>query len=298
MTNMRMFQFAVLTATVFGTVPALAQTQGKANDINHFISAGAGIAHPSVTGAVGSNPAGQIYYSGLLLNYGVAIDDSNSGRIGQSGRIIGGNGFFGATIGLSDYESFQYNNKNGILGSTVERGTLFEAGWAGFIPASRFSFGASISKPIQGGRIVPNGNTSESFSPSSTYKENGLGVNLGIIFDPRGPSRLGLTAYQVADQFDTMGFGFAHDFTPNVTVVFDGTYTRGSKSLNFIPALAFAHPSFQASLGYGFAGMGDGWAWGREGVNAGVGFSFLKSMTFDASYHQTQRFSVGVTARM
>ncbi len=292
-----LFVFIATFGATLATSTAWAQVEGKANDINHFISAGAGIAHPSVQGAIGSNPAGQIYYNGILLNYGLATDDSGSGDIGLGGLIVAGNGFFGATLGVSEFEPYQYNNKDGKLGRTVDRGTLFQAGWAGYIPASRFSFGASISAPIQGGRIVALGGSNTVNQPVSEYK-NGVGLNFGMIFDPRGPSRLGITAYQLADHFDTLGFGYAHDFLPSLTFVFDGTYTRSSKSLNFIPALAFAHPLFQASVGYGFAGLGDGWSWGREGINAGVGFSFLKSLTFSASVFQVQKVNINITARM
>ncbi len=288
---------AFVIAAVTSTSSAWAQVDGKSNDINHFISAGAGIAHPSVQGAIGSNPAGQIYYSGMLLNYGIATDDSGSGNIGLSGLLIGGNGFFGATLGVSEYEPYQYNGKDGKLGNTVDRGTLFQAGWAGYIPQSRFSFGMSISAPIQGGRVAAYGNNTTAIQPLSEYK-NGVGLNFGMIFDPRGPSRIGVTAYQLADKFDTLGFGFAHDFLPSLTFVLDGTYTRSSKSLNFVPAIAFAHQLVQASIGYGFAGLGDGWSWGREGINASIGFSFLKSLTFSASLYQVQKVNIGITARM
>lgn len=262
---------------------------------SHTLMAGAGIAHPSGTTAIGTNPAGLIYNHGMRLSHGSAIDDSRSGVIGQQGLVIGGNGFFGAALGISDYENSAAAPSGG---PTVGAGTVFQGAWAGHIQKSRFAFGMSLVAPITGSRVVPSGGSTTSVQPQTTFKNNGVGINAGVIFDPMGSTRFGFTAYQVSDGFENFGLGFAHDLLDNVTFVVDVAYTKSSKSMDVIPGLNFSTQYFSISGSYGSKLMGDGWAFARDGFSGGIGFTMLKELSITATYHQVQAFMLGLTAQM
>lgn len=289
----------VLTLILFFAIAPSAFAQGvravKGGNYSHTLMAGGGIAHPSATTAIGTNPAGLIYNTGMRLSHGSAIDDSRSGTIGQQGLLLGGNSFFGAAVGISDYQNTAAD-PNGF--STVGSGTLFQGGWAGHIQKSRLAFGMSLVAPITGGRIVQNSGSSTANQPAPSFTNQGAAVNAGVIFDPFGSTRFGFSLLGMSGGIETIGFGLAFDIVDNVSLVGDLIYSKSSKSMDVIPGLNFSTQYFSLSANYGSRMMGDGWTYGREGFGGGIGFTAMKELSVTVQYHQIQKFMVELTAQM
>ncbi|MBL7716126.1 MAG: hypothetical protein JNL01_11735 [Bdellovibrionales bacterium] len=288
-----------ISFVVFFVLGSSAWAQGvravAGGNYSHTLMTGLGVAHPSATTAIGTNPAGLIYNNGMRLSHTSAIDDTRSGVIGQQGLLVGGNGFFGAALGISDYENLAAD-KSGF--PSVGVGTLAQAGWAGHIQKSRFAFGMSIVAPLTGSRMIVNSGSSTVNQPLPSYSDRGASVNAGVIFDPMGSTRFGFTAYQFGDKFESFGLGFAHDMLDNFTFVVDISYSKASKTAEVVPGINFSTPYFSLAAAYGSKFMGEGWGYARDGFSGGIGFTMLKELSITASYHQVQAFTLGLTAQM
>lgn len=233
----------------------------------HLLSVGAGIASPSMTSALGENPAGLVFNHRFRFLAQAATENDDFSPIGVGGGLFAGNGSVGAGLTLLGFES----------GSMV-------LGWglAAEIPGLDLSWGFTGSHVIAGsGQAVAAGSS--------------FGLDTGILLNGKGKSRFGFTLFDVLDNIDAIGAGWAYDLSSAATFALDGAYGTGAKTIAIKPSLGIRLPGFHIASGYGFGVSGDGGNRIRDGVSLAVGIPFGKNFAIQAYYNQIARYYAGLT---
>jgi hypothetical protein len=249
---------------------------GSVREENHILSVGGGIASPSVTSALGENPAGLSNNQTSKILGQMAAGNDELNPLGYGGGFFFGNGSVGGGVALQGFN----NNTNGSTGSIL----LLNWGLAADIPGLNIAWGFTGTRTIR---------------KSGEVRGTGSGttwcVDTGIIFNPKGDSRVGFTLFQVLDDIDAVGAGWAYDLSAWATFALDATYTTTAKTTVAKPALSIQLPGFQISSGYGVRVQGDNWSWIRQGLSLGVGVPLGRTLGFQAYYNQLALYYGGLT---
>src|SRR5690606_25865707 len=79
----------------------LAHAIGSGGERNHLLSVGAGISSPSVTTAIGENPAGLVNNQRFKLLAAAYSENSDFDPLGYSGTVFTGTGSVGVGLGYA-----------------------------------------------------------------------------------------------------------------------------------------------------------------------------------------------------
>jgi hypothetical protein len=252
---------------------------GGSGEQDRMITVGGGVSSPSVTSALQENPAGLTSnQSGKLLFEGATANDQFN-PIGYGGGFFTGNGSVGAGITLQNFN----NLANGGAGSL----TLLSWGLAADIPNIDMAWGFTGSYTL-----------SQSGNVSGPGTSGAWGVNTGVIFNPHGSSRVGITAYQLQNGVDAVGAGYSLDASPWATLAVDGTYDLGSKTTVIKPALGLHISGFQIASGYGVRAQGSGSSWIPQGWSLGLGVPVGPNFSIQASYNQLAHYYAALTVSL
>lgn len=248
-------------------------------EIAHVLSIGAGISSPSVTSALVENPAGLVYNQQTKFLGETAATNASLNPIGLGGLFFLGNGFVGGGLGVQTF-SGQGNNAGNI--------SIFNFGIAAKATGLNVSIGATGSYVI-------------SQSGNATAYANGttLDSNIGMIFNPDGDVRFGVTAFDVLNGVDALGAGIAASASDWATFSLDGSMDAKSGNGKTIkPAMGIHLMDFQFTLGYGLGLDNLDTNWIRRGTAFGMGIQLGMEAHLQFYYNQLALYFVGLTIRL
>jgi hypothetical protein len=262
--------------TLSSSARASSYSSSSGSEEDHLLSVGGGIASPSVTSALGENPAGLSNNRSFKLLGAAAAGNNKLNPLGYGGGIFFGNGSVGGGVALQGFN----NNTDGASGNVL----LLNWGLAADITGLNIAWGFTGTHTI---------------SRSGTVRGTGSGttwcIDTGLIFNPKGDSRVGVTLFQVLDEVDAIGLGWAYDLSPWATFALDGSYTTSAKTTIAKPSLYIRLPGFHISSGYGVRVQGTEWSWIRQGLSLGIGIPVNHSFTIQGYYNQLAEYYGGVT---
>jgi hypothetical protein len=245
-------------------------------ETDHLLSVGGGISSPSMTSALGENPAGLIYNQSFKLLTQVASGNEQLNPLGYGAGIFAGNGSVGGGMVLQGF-----NNQTGTTSGNV---LLLNWGLAAEFPSINMAWGFTGTRTI---------------SATGDVRGTGSGttwcVDTGVIFNPRGSNRIGATIYQLLDDVDAVGLGYALDPSPWATFAVDASYTTKARTTVVKPSLSFHLSKFQMSSGYGLRVQGTEWSWIRQGLSLAVGFEVTPHFSIQAYYNHLAQYLAAVT---
>ncbi len=227
----------------------------------NLLSIGAGIASPSVTSALGENPAGLVSNETPKLLGVISTENNSWDPLGYGGFFFTGNGAVGAGIGVQNY-------------SGAASGSALQFGVAAEITQIATTIGASGSYALSNG-------VSDRF-----------GADLGLQFNSRGPFKVGLAAFNVNGGVDSFGAGLSYDANTNARIVIDGSVNNDFKGLRLKPALGITVQKFQITYGYGIDVSKDATSFIRTGSALGLGYEFAQSFQLQGYYNQIAKYYV------
>lgn len=233
-------------------------------DATHSISLGAGIANPAATQAIGENPAGLVYNMGNDLIFFGESESSRLKPLTFGGALFSGNGMVGTGLTLT---RDQGNNR-----SQLGFGLAADARSLGF------AVGASGHYRVSGLKV------GEDF-----------GADAGVLFNPMGRARLGVTAFDVTQNISALGGGFAYDLSRSAVFVVDATTDKKLKGLAVKPALGVSADSITLTYGYGYQVDKTGSTRViRLNSSVGLGIEFTKGISLEAYYNQVAQYYAGL----
>lgn len=263
-----------------GTVPpAFAYGERAIIDENqHALSLAAGIASPAMVTSLSENPAGLHYNSSTKFQVSLATHSSAFNPFGLDGHFFTGNGWVGAGIGVATYNQF-------VSGS-------------GSLALLDFGLGAEISALNMAVGIAGQYTLGSAGNVWGTNGGTTWGGNIGLLFNPRGPLRIGITGYQVLAGLHAIGAGVAYELNPWADFAVDGTLNPSSSALALKPELGIHLSNFQMNVGYGFQIVGSSWTWLRTGLSFAVGFHLNYNLMLQAYYNHLALWAFGATIRL
>ncbi len=247
----------------------------------HLLSVGAGISSPSLTSSLGQNPAGLFFIQQTKLLGAIGFTNSNFNPVGFGGLVFLGNGSVGGGLGIQTFNGVGNN-----AGSIV----LLDFGLAAEIPSLNLSIGATGS--------YLSGSSGTVLAPGGAYGP--LGLDLGILYNPRGDVHFGLTTFQVQAGIEAIAAGLSAEATQWATFAVDGAIDpKGWGGTTLKPAMGIHLSDFQISFGYGFAL--DNAAipnWIRRGGSLAVGFKINWQVHVQAYYNELALYYFGLTVNL
>jgi hypothetical protein len=272
---------AFLGATILGSTNLFAYESDRYNrrtsEDDRYLSVAGGISTPSITSALGQNPAGLIFNNQAKVLVDVASGNDNFNPLGYGGGFFTGNGSVGGGIALQGYNS-QYDHSAGNL-------LLLNWGLAAEFTDLNLAWGFTGTYTIANTGVGQGAGTSG----------GAWGLDTGIIFNPHGTSRFGLTAFQVVGGVDAWGAGYSYDPSPWATFTVDGIYAVYSKTSILKPGLSIHVSGFCLTSAYGYKFDGAGWGWMSEGLSVGVGFPIGYKWAVQGYYNQISKYFIGIT---
>jgi hypothetical protein len=243
-------------------------------ETGHILSTGAGISSPSVTSALGENPAGLVYNHQTKFLGALSGGNSSFNPLGVGGLFFLGNGFVGGGLGIQNYDS-QGNGAGSMR--------YFQYGMAAFVQGINIAFGASGSYTLLDG---------------GGSGGNHWGLDLGMIYNPKGDVRLGVTAFNAIDGINAIGVGVAADVSTYATFALDASTTPQGSGRTLKPAMGIHLMDIQLNLGHGIAIDNDASSWIRRGTSFGLGFRLSPAIHLQAYYNQIAQYYAALTIRM
>jgi hypothetical protein len=133
---------------------------------------------------------------------------------------------------------------------------------------------------------------------SQPGNEKNSGVNIGAIFNPRGSTRVGVTAFQVLNNVDAVGVGIAADASSWATFALDGAANTKMNGKVIKPGMEIHLMDFQFAVGYGISLDSYSSAWIPDNTSFGVGIRFSSTIHLQAYYNQLALYYLGLTVKM
>lgn len=232
---------------------------GGSEGVN-LLSIGAGISSPSVTSAIGENPAGLIANQTTKLLVSGFSENSSFDPLGLGGTMYFGNGTVGAGLGYQKV--------------TDGGGSAMVFGLAGEITAMNLAFGAAGSYQL-----------SDGFADR-------LGLDLGLQFNARGPLKFGATAFNVNGGVNSYGAGVSYDANPSARLVIDASVNDDFEGLRLKPALGVTVQKFQITYGYGIEIDDTASSFIRGGSALGLGYEFGRNFHLQGYYNQIAKYYI------
>lgn len=238
----------------------------------HNLSYGAGFASPSQTNALFENPAGLMYNQAFKILAQGVTNSSDFSVPGASLGLFMGNAFVGGAL------TFDFAAP--IVGGTM--GTL-NAGIGTLISPLNLAFGVSASYAIWNvtGR-------------STNLANNAIwGINSGLLYNPQGEWRIGLTGNQLGTGNECVGLGFAWDPGDWATLALDASkFVRGD-GIALKPGLGLHFYNFQMTMGWGIPLQVGAYSM-RTGPELGIGVRFSYNVHLQAYYNHLSLYQVGL----
>lgn len=234
-----------------------------------IFSAG-GIASPGGHSAIFTNPAGFVYLTGFSINLGAgSVNNDFSSPTVEGDLYYGKPGFglgFGTFGGLhsSDPEFAHY-------------GTGF------YFNSLKTAIGV-------------NGISSMSPLGSSNV------FNVGVLINPAGRGRVGLTVRDVGGGIAELGAGVAYDIAHGLTILSDATMTKQFTQIAIKPGIEISGAMAALTVSYGLSlnngNSGDSSGFNSEeltqNLSAGVSFHLGQTLQLKAYYQQLNKYDVSV----
>ena len=260
--------FLLALFTALAAPPAGAAGSGEAT---HLISAGAGIASPSLTSALTENPAGLSYNQGFRLLGAGSTQNSDPG-ISQLGLgAYFGNGTLGGAIQLdSDMSS-------GASGQSFSNRSNLSLGFAADVKSLNTSLGLSCGAAL-----------GSSFSLSCS--------DFGAIYNPTGTTRVGVELITSGTP-TLIGAGIATDASKDVTLALDAGADWNGNGLGLKPGVVVRASSLQLAAGYGFSLDNGATSFITKDISVGLGLDAGKSFHVQAYYNQLAKFYLGAALK-
>ncbi len=238
----------------------------------HALSYGAGVASPSTTTSITENPAGLVFNQEFKILLEGVTNTYVFDTVGAGGTLYMGNGFVGGGLGLNTFSN--------TATAPFTQGIL-NAGIGVLISPINLSIGTSFHYAIW--------NTTGAGTFWGTNANWGL--TAGLMLNPNGPFRAGLTAYQIGTGAEYVGLGVAADPSDWANITVDATqYIRGA-GMVLKPGIGIHLFNFQMGLGYGIplivGGMGT-----STGPQIGIGGRFGQNFRVEAYYNQLALISL------
>lgn len=260
-------------------LPSLVWAYGMDDfEMGHVLSVGAGVSSPSVTSALGENPAGLMYNQQTKFLGEAALTNHSLNNLGMGGLFYLGNGFVGGGLGIETFNG-QGNNAGSL--------TLLNFGVGALIEGLNLSFGASGTYTVS-----QNGATNGTGSGSIWTG------NIGLLYNPNGPFRVGATAFHLASTDRAIGLGLAADASTWATFALDGTMNMNGTGPIIKPAMGIHLKDFQCTLGYGLPLDSTATNWIRQGGSLGVGVRLSMNFHLQAYYNHLALYYFGLTIRI
>jgi hypothetical protein len=257
----------LMAVVLFQTLPtqALAMTGGETE---HLLSVGAGIASPSITSAIGENPAGLVNNQRLkLLASAYSAGNDSFDPLGYGATLFTGTGSVGLGLG------YQGRTGDGTTGSLVY-------GLAGEISALKMALGVAGSFALEdqggGGRV---------------------GLDVGALFNSKGDLTFGVTAFGVEGGPDAYGAGIAYAMRSGARLALDAGVNNDLEGLRIKPGLLVSVDKIQLAFGYGLKVTDGGGSHIGDGLSLGLGFELGQNFHFQAYYNQLAKYFLGLTFR-
>ncbi len=248
-------------ATLAALIPSYALAVGDP-EVNHSLSIGGGISSPSITSALVENPAGLGHNRRFNLLASAVSDDDDHDHVGLGGHLYLGNGSIGAGLGLQNYST--------TGGRTDHK--IFNYGAGLIVDPLDIAIGAAAATRL---------------GDSSTAA---FSTNVGALFNPRGTTRLGFTAFDINHQFNQWGAGIASDIDPAATFAVDFSTNKGRRAKTIKPSLGIHLADLQLVAGYGIKLDDDAGSWIRRGSSFGIGLKLTRNALLQAYYNQLSLF--------
>jgi hypothetical protein len=249
-------------------------------ETGHILSIGGGVSSPSVTSSLGENPAGLAYNHQTKLLGALAGANSSFNPMGTGGLFFLGNGYVGGGLGVQSFSSQRSDNNTSSI-------TLFTYGIAAYITGLNISFGASGSYAFQGG-----GNA------GGTGASTPWGLDLGLIYNPKGEVRFGASAFNVVNGVNTIGVGIAADASTYATFALDATADQNINGKTIKPAMGIHLMDFQFTLGYGVRLDEVASNWIRQGGSFGLGLRLTPMIHLQGYYNHIAQYYGALTIRL
>lgn len=250
-----MLKKSLILSALFPFLSLTAWAASNKAETAYLLSAGAGVSAPSLYNGTRDNPSAVAFNSGVRLQaLGIAWSPTFN-PITTGVHLILGNGTVGGQVGM----------EMAIPGaiSPVVRGAI-----AGYIKAIKTAVGLNCQVSLASAVSVSCG-------------------NLGLLFNPEGTLRGGLTLGLAGLFGGAAGFpvaaGAALNLAQMFTLALDAGTTIGGAAagVSLVPALGFRIAMVQLSAGYGFS-IGSAAA---SGFTAGAGVLLGKSFHLMAHYN-------------
>jgi len=261
--------FALLL--VFTSTPALARSSyggygSGTYETSHLMSAAAGIASPSATTSLFENPAGLVYNEDFKLGLAGASSNNQFNPIGASGTLYLGNGLVGGAIGAQTFSAYQ--NNAGTVG-------LVNYGLAVDIRPLGFALG------VAGSYLVQTLGAGAGVNPAAPW-----GLNVGIIGNPTGEVRGGITAFDVLGGVSALGAGLAWDPNGFATLAVDATTNLQFQGTTVIPGISIHVSAVQLKAAYGFGVDNFAGSYARRGGTLGLGIQMSPYFHWQFYYNE------------
>ena len=251
---------------------------GSNDEATHLLSIGGGVSSPSMTsGLIGENPAGFMYNNQTRFLGELGWTNSQLSPLGAGGLMFFGNGQVGGGLGVQNFTG---------QGDTAGDLTLLVFGIGSEIPNLNIAFGAT------GSYVLSNNGVNNGMGSGGNWN-----TDLGILFNPRGDIRGGITAYEVIGGVQAIGAGIAADANSYATFSLDGTSSTLGHSKVLKPALGLHMSDFQIAFGYGIHldDYGDNWI--RRGTSLALGVRVTPNVHIQFYYNQLALYyaAIGIT---
>ena len=124
-------------------------------------------------------------------------------------------------------------------------------------------------------------------------------VDAGITFNPKEKSRFSLAVFQILNNIDAVGAGYALDLGKSATFVIDGAHTTSQGTIILKPGINMALDNFQLSSSFGFRVLKQsGWTWIRPGLTAGLGVNVNDRIRIEGYFNHFARAMGTLTVRL
>lgn len=274
---MHILKFGIgLALLVLGAVaPARAL---QYNDLErHFtLSTAYGVAAPAFSTAAFQNPAGLVYNERFKVQFSGATTSTTFSNVGVGGALLAGNGFVGGSVGFQTYN-------DQVAGSTALG--LLTVGLGATITRLDASIGFSGAY-----RLFGNSGAGHWGSASSPW-----GLDLGLLFSPRGLFRVGVTAYDLLSTTRALGVGVAWELSPWALLAVDLTSLTNLRGIALKPALTINLYDFNLTAGYGIPLETSFSTWTPTGASFGVGFWLGSHLQMQAYYNTLSYLNAGLS---
>lgn len=258
-----MKNFSLASGLIFSIIAA---SSAHAAESANLLSVGAGVSSPSVTSAIGENPAGLVNNEGPKLLGSFFSPSSSFNPLGFGATFYTGNGRVGAGIG---YANSGASGTNGGL----------SFGLAAEITSLKTALGLS------GGYGLDSGTG------------NRTALDLGILINSHGPFRVGVVAYGLTGGVNGYGAGFSYEMNANAKLVLDAATDSTFDGKSIKPGLGITIQDFQMAFGFGMdvGDVGSGMI--RNDVSVGLGYAIGRAIHIQFYYNQIAQYFGGLMFR-